>query len=359
MRRRILVLTVFVSLLAGIASAGTLGGVPTGHPPTAASGTFKTYRGDFDVYIWKEDGKIWVEIVPKEEMFICSVSFGLVQDDIWYDTVKIETPTGDSFCDDLAKPYVFKLNQYTFYDETADLGRPFRFALEDGAEIYSVYFNPNGSSPPASTFTYYSPYFKSDGWTGLGLSNLSAERANVSVYIYANDGAPLATETKAIDPNGQTHFVTGSVITEDGWTKIVSTKKIAGLCLAGSEGDGSYMADIPMTETLSTSLVIPHVAYGPVFDTTIYISNPNESAATTQITYAAMNGALPYGSHTMSIPANGCAQVLLSDLTSDEMINGGRVNINSSRGVTAFAIYNNLKSGGRSFAGLNAFSTQQ
>ena len=350
----ILVLFVTTSL------AGTLSGFPVGHSEGAVSATFSDSYDEFKVYIWKEDGEIWVEFVPlTEDVFICVWDFGIVQGDIWYDSIDLETPTGSSVCDRIAGPYVAKLTQKTYYDELADLTRPFRFAFEDGTIIQSVYFSPIGTSPlPTNpvTYTYYSPYFKSDGWTGLGLSNLSAERADVSVYIYADDGTPLATETKAIDPNGQTHFVTGAVLAEDGWVKIVSTKKLAGLCLAGTEGNDNYMVDIPMTEVLSNSLVIPHVAYGPVYDTTVYISNPNDSAATIQVIYVAMDGSQPFGPSTKEIPANGCAQILLSDLTLNNLINGGRVNIAADRGITAFAIYNNLKSGGRCFAGLNAFS---
>ena len=45
------------------------------------------------------------------------------------------------------------------------------------------------------------------------------------------------------------------------------------------------MADVPITDSLSPSLVIPHVAQSSTWDTQIFIANPNNSLNSIEMTY--------------------------------------------------------------------------
>jgi len=88
--------------------------------------------------------------------------------------------------------------------------------------------------------------------------------------------------------------------------------------------------------------------------TIVYLANPNDVSATVTFTYTNKSGtdSTPY---VVTIPANGSAEIPTSTIGNSTSIKGGYVTISLTQGVTAFALYNNLKTGNYSYAGINAF----
>ena len=60
------------------------------------------------------------------------------------------------------------------------------------------------------------------------------------------------------------------------------------------------------------------------------------------------------GSQAYTIPAYGSGEYPLSTLFADQIPLSGSVEISSSLGLAAFALYSNQKSGGVYYAGINA-----
>jgi uncharacterized protein (TIGR02145 family) len=114
-----------------------------------------------------------------------------------------------------------------------------------------------------------------------------------------------------------------------------------------------YLADVPFTEITSKFLLIPHVAQNPKWDTTVYMANTESSPGSITLTYINKSGVAgtPY---EMTIPGNGTREIPVSTIGSSTVIYGGYVTINSNRQLTAFALYNNLKTGNYSYTGINA-----
>ncbi len=206
---------------------------------------------------------------------------------------------------------------------------------------------------------YYLPVFKPDPkyWSGLGITNLSSSNnANVTVTVYGQNGTVSATESKALVAKGQDAFLVGTSVASDGWIKVSSDQALAGVNFLGEYESGStdyYLGDVPFTKTLSTSLLIPHVAQNTTWDTTIFLANPNASTASVTLTYTDKGGT-PSPSYTVSIPANGSKEIPVSTIGNSTSIKGGSVTISSTQGLTAFALYNNLKTNNYSYAGINA-----
>ncbi len=128
---------------------------PSGHPNNAFSSIFTrgsgSYAEQFNIYVWREDYSVWVEIVPVEpdQPFICSSSFIIVQNDVQFDTVRLEAASGDSQCGDVYISSVFELLQWSFTDNPADLNLDFTL-LYDGVEtIYTLDIVYNNKPPSA------------------------------------------------------------------------------------------------------------------------------------------------------------------------------------------------------------------
>lgn len=203
---------------------------------------------------------------------------------------------------------------------------------------------------------YYLPYFTSLSgyWFGLGLSNCSdTQNAAITTTIYDTNGTVIKTETRSIPARGQTSFLIGSGLNKEGWVKVVSDKPLTGLCFFGTSGSGNYMADINVSLGTSTNLHIPHVGQNNQWDTTIFVCNPNSETTAVTFTFVAGNGS-PDTARTYNLPAQKSLKLPLADIITGGTSSGGRVEISATRGVVAFALYNNLKTGGFSCAGINA-----
>ena len=209
----------------------------------------------------------------------------------------------------------------------------------------------------AGAVTYYLPYYVSGGGdsTGIGLRNLSTTAtAYVTVKVYdETGGAPVLTETGQIPKNGQWTKVLSDGVSREGWILVESDQALAGLCFVGKD---DCMMDVPITDTASTSLVVPHGAQNQSWDTIAYLANPNSASARVKFDFHNSNGAI-LSQQSANIPALGSAQVSYSSILKGAQASGGSLSITCEQPVVAFALYSNRKTGAYWFAGINALST--
>jgi len=95
------------------------------------------------------------------------------------------------------------------------------------------------------------------------------------------------------------------------------------------------------------------VAQNAGWDTVVYVCNPNDSAATVDLTFV-RSGGTEAANHEYTLPANGSGKYLLSGILGGSTCASGSLEIEASQGVAAFALYHNLKTGSRSYAGVSA-----
>ncbi len=209
----------------------------------------------------------------------------------------------------------------------------------------------------SNTYDYYIPRYISDSdyWTGVGLKdgNLSYT-ASVTATVYESTGTVLDTESKVVDPRGQAAFMVGSGLDKEGWVKVTSNEPLTGLGFIAMTGDDKLMYDVPFVSELATTLYVPHVAQDETWDTIVYVCNPHKSATTMYLTLIDSEGTVVGAPHEYTVPANGSGSYPLSALVGGNAYTSGSVRITTSLEVAAFALYQNLKTGDRSYAGINA-----
>ncbi|MBN2468496.1 MAG: hypothetical protein JXD19_10135 [Deltaproteobacteria bacterium] len=251
-------------------------------------------------------------------------------------------------------------NNVGAYTSAGD-GHPSSAGNQKGtAEFVSLlnsYYNTwKGSG--SQTHQYYVPYFtRESGYaTGIGLSNCSSSQtAQVTITVYHQDGTVLGTETTTVAARGQRGFIPSAGAGEAGWLLVGSDQKLTGLCFVAAAGSGAdnYMADIPMVKTTATLLHVPHVAQDGTWDTTVYVGNPHGTGTTVTLTYISSEGTVG-ATASYALDAMGSAELPLSDLLGSTTVSSGRVEITATQGVAAFALYTNIKTGRRSYAGISA-----
>ncbi len=205
-------------------------------------------------------------------------------------------------------------------------------------------------------YNYYIPHYSSvdNNWTGLGLVNRNQENSTrLQITIYDNSGNSLATENKIIPPHGQDSFPVATTLNNNGWMCVNSQQPLSGLAFIGLGGNVPLMADIPFAEELATSLVIPHIAQDDIWDTSILICNPVNKANNITLQLIGQDGDLQGEEHIETV-AMGSGEYDLSSLFGQGLQKSGKVKIDASSGVAAFALYKNIKSGGSYCAGINA-----
>ena len=240
------------------------------------------------------------------------------------------------------------------------IGAP-RFWDDNNPVRVYVYEKSLPAPPPATDYTYYLPGFNSESgnWTGIGLTNRDPSApATVAAKIFSNAGTPLRVETLNISAGGQKSSAIGGGLAAKGWVQLEADSPLAGLCFIGSFGSNSAMADVPVTDTLENSLVVPHIAQDNTWDTTLMICNPNDNQNSLQIIYRDVTGT-ELARRNYSLPAFGGAVYPLAEIFSNLIPLAGSITLEANSGIAAFALYSNLKTGGTSFAGINAVTTQQ
>jgi hypothetical protein len=108
---------------------------------------------------------------------------------------------------------------------------------------------------------------------------------------------------------------------------------------------------------LYTSLLIPHVAQTSDWDTRVMICNPNVNAATVTLRFVNQNGEVLF-TKEYQVTANGSSDIKLDDLAEQNDLKSGSVEIISTEGVAAFALYENLKAGGYYFSGISSIEME-
>ena len=224
--------------------------------------------------------------------------------------------------------------------------------------IFAVLFSIGFTQVPAfcQDHEYYVPYYSSTSGMGTGVAvrNLdNARSAEISVLIYNQSGSLLQTVPKTIPPGGQAAFVAGAGFSAEGSITVRSNRPIAGLCLIITAAENNYLADIPFTSTLSTLLVAPHVASNGEWDSSIYLSNPGQNAADMTLTLNGADGAIVQ-TLERTLPARGAGVIPLSELTQGQDFANGSVTVSGSEPMAGFVLYDNLKTGGYSHAGILA-----
>ena len=235
--------------------------------------------------------------------------------------------------------------------------------LSEVAETWTDKYEGQGYlyiQPPPYNHTYYLPYYSSadNYWTGLGLADRhQGYSTQLRVTVYDRSGNPLAAENRTIPAYGQLAFPLATQINNNGWVRIETQRPVSGLAFLGNNDAPSLMLDIPFVAELSSCLVIPHIAQDDTWDTTILICNPNNEVASVVLKYFDQIG-IEQGAQNHTIPALGSGKYLLSTLFGDKLPLAGRVEIDSSNGIAAFALFSNQKTGGTYYAGTNADSCE-
>gem|GEM_PF-1515453 len=231
--------------------------------------------------------------------------------------------------------------------------------------MYFVFFGMIFANPILAddVYSYYLPYCVegANKWTGLGLraSGDASQSANVSVIIYDQNGEILKTQDRVIRGGGQDAFVIETDNSQnEGWIRVNSDRPLSGCCFFGSTGYHSYMADITLISELSEKLYVPHIGQNYQWDSKIMVCNPHDGDTTVTLTFVDKEGnALSPKKYTISPNGSGIYEV--ADLVGDTEYVNGSVEISATRGIAAFALYDDLKwQDGVSFAGISAVKNQ-
>ncbi len=147
MRKVLVIVSILLLIPLSLVVAQTpLISFPSGHPEDSVSGTFISWGDDiFDIYIWRESGYVWVEIIPiSGNPYICpsvlGLTFFIIQDDIRYNNVKFEDSFGDNQCGDVSIPSVFRLTYWSVGDaegyDPADFSQAFTLVYDGAENVY-------------------------------------------------------------------------------------------------------------------------------------------------------------------------------------------------------------------------------
>ena len=223
-----------------------------------------------------------------------------------------------------------------------------------------LYVDPN--VPEDGEYRYYIPLFSCEAGhaTGIGLSNSNETNAAiVSICVYDTTGVKRNAYQMEIPSNGQGSQVIRPADGYAGWMWVASTQPLTGVCFFAKAGAGAdnYIADVPIASIASTAVHVPHVAFDENWDTTLYLANPNAGSQAVSIEITNSDGTLVKRT-SCNLQAYGGGEYELSKLLSNQTLSGGKVRLSSSEGIVAFALYDNVKTGSRAFAGINAFDSQ-
>ena len=262
---------------------------------------------------------------------------------------------GKGFCaqiyyDTLTKVYEFSVSG------NAATGYSYFMDAEYIYDAYSLSGAKSVAADLAENYRYYLPYFVRNGSnsTGVAFRNTdTVEDAQVAVKIYSTAGRLLETGTESLSPRGQKAYVVGKSLNNEGWILVDSDQPLSGLCFVAATVVPRHMFDISLIPKASLTLQIPHVAQNEIWDSTVFIANPNDSATSATLVFYDENGEEKY-SRIYNIRAMGSLIVPVEDLVGNESFANGSIEITANQGVAAFGLYDDSKSGGNDIAGISA-----
>ena len=201
------------------------------------------------------------------------------------------------------------------------------------------------------SYNYYLPAFisKQNSWTGIALSNANNNlEADATVVVYNESGSQVAKVGKNLPASGKTSFLVTSSSPTHGWMLVNSSQPLSGLAFFATP---PLMADIPFIKKLEKKLVIPHVAQDVNWDTIIMLCNPKDNACNINVINVNDNGGM-VAQKSLTLTAKGCGSYSLGNLFTAPL--GGKIYLQASSEIAAFALYSDTKSGGSYYAGINA-----
>lgn len=204
------------------------------------------------------------------------------------------------------------------------------------------------------SYSFFIPYYSglANQWTGVALRNPSnTATVHARILVYGSTGNLLMEEEETIPKKSQISRILGSGTLREGWILIKADGLLAGLSFIGTSDLAALIFDVPVTRLSATTLLLPHVAQNTVWDTTLFVCNPNDDAATVTITFVNGQGTTIATKIYPSIPAKGSATYSLASLLGTVEASNGSLEILSSEPVAAAAFFDNGKSGGSGRSG--------
>ncbi len=201
--------------------------------------------------------------------------------------------------------------------------------------------------------TYYIPYcvLGKGAATGVGISNLSTtSKANATVKVYDQSGRMANMRHVQIEPEGQWSDVLDDSVSGEGWILVDSDRSLAGLCFAVKDDCMMY---VPLSESLSKKLMIPHASQNFFWDTVVHVANPNGQMASGTLWFRDTEGN-EVARRRFEIPALGSARIPLSVVLGKTEASGGSVLVESDRAIAGFALFQNRRTGQYWCNGINA-----
>lgn len=209
----------------------------------------------------------------------------------------------------------------------------------------------SASQNRADTFNYYLPAYISEvnSWMGVALSNANNDHAAATrLVVYNDQGNTVTTIEKNLSASGKTAFLVTSEPLSRGWMLVISSQPLSGLAFYAKL---PLMANIPFVDKLEKNLVIPHIAQDDNWETTIMICNPKDNACNVNVINVDDNGGM-VAQKSIALTGNGCGSYSLGTLFTAPL--GGKIYLQATSEIAAFALYSDTKSGGSYYAGINA-----
>ena len=217
-----------------------------------------------------------------------------------------------------------------------------------GAKTFTV---EQAASPINYSYEYFLPYYSSINvdWSGIALGNASNyHEVSIEIVARGTNGNLVSEIYKELPASGQTTFVIEDA-TGTGWVQVRSDQPLSGLAFLGH---GSLMADIPFIDNLEQNLVIPHFAQDIEWDTTLLLCNPQSSSVSVNVISVNKQGIMVV-QKSLTLAAKGSGSYLLGDFFEIQPLSG-KIYLQATSGISAFALYSNVKSSDSYFAGINA-----
>ncbi len=126
--------------------------------PSPPSGTesyqLRYFSESATVWCWNEGTTLHIHAQPSGSFFLCGPQFSVIQNNIQYGDIKLETEGGDSFCEDLFIAQTFYFTQWSFVSTRFISTQPLTIVFDGGsAGNQFIDYNPNTETSSSTTTT--------------------------------------------------------------------------------------------------------------------------------------------------------------------------------------------------------------